>query len=111
MKLTSYFINTARGKCVDEPALVRALQEGLIAGAGIDVTAEEPIEVNNPLIKMPNVILTGHSAFLLHKLGQGAFLQAHDTGSYGPEWRMALVWGSTQRLRKYGWKSGIARSR
>jgi len=63
MKPTCYFINTARGKCVDEPALITALQEGLIAGAGIDVTAEEPIETDNPLIKMPNVILTGHSAF------------------------------------------------
>ena len=63
MKPTCYFINTARGKCVDEPALITALQEGLIAGAGIDVTAEEPVETDNPLIKMPNVILTGHSAF------------------------------------------------
>jgi D-3-phosphoglycerate dehydrogenase len=63
MKPTCYFINTARGICVDEPALIRALQEGLIAGAGIDVTAQEPIEADNPLIKMPNVILTGHSGF------------------------------------------------
>ena len=63
MKSTSYFINTARGRCVDEPALIRALQEGLIAGAGIDVTVVEPIAADNPLIKMPNVILTGHSAF------------------------------------------------
>ena len=63
MKPTCYFINTARGGCVDEPALIRALQEGLIAGAGIDVTIEEPIAADNPLIKMPNVILTGHSAF------------------------------------------------
>jgi D-3-phosphoglycerate dehydrogenase len=63
MKPTCYFINTARGKCVDEPALITALQEGLIAGAGIDVTAEEPIAADNLLIKMPNVILTGHSAF------------------------------------------------
>jgi len=63
MKPTSYFINTARGRCVDEPALIRALQEGLIAGAGIDVTLHEPIGADNPLIRMPNVILTGHSAF------------------------------------------------
>ncbi|UCF82959.1 MAG: C-terminal binding protein [Desulfobacteraceae bacterium] len=63
MKPTCYFINTARGRCVDEPALIKALQEGLIAGAGIDVTVEEPIAADNPLIKMPNVILTGHSAF------------------------------------------------
>jgi phosphoglycerate dehydrogenase-like enzyme len=63
MKPTCYFINTARGRCVDEPALIAALKENLIAGAGIDVTVEEPIEADNPLIKMPNVILTGHSAF------------------------------------------------
>jgi D-3-phosphoglycerate dehydrogenase len=63
MKHTCYFINTARGGCVDESALIRALQEDLIAGAGIDVTVEEPIGADNPLIKIPNVILTGHSAF------------------------------------------------
>jgi D-3-phosphoglycerate dehydrogenase len=63
MKPTCYFINTARGGCVDQEALIRALNEGLIAGAGIDVTVEEPISPDNPLIKMPNVILTGHSAY------------------------------------------------
>ena len=63
MKPTCYFINTARGGCVDQEALIRALEEGLINGAGIDVTAEEPIAADNPLIKMPNVILTGHSAY------------------------------------------------
>jgi len=63
MKPTCYFINTARGGCVDQAALIRALQEGLIAGAGIDVTVDEPIAADNPLIKMPNVILTGHSAW------------------------------------------------
>jgi D-3-phosphoglycerate dehydrogenase len=63
MKPTCYFINTARGGCVDEPALIRALQEGLIAGAGIDVTVDEPIGADNQLIAMPNVILTGHSGF------------------------------------------------
>jgi D-3-phosphoglycerate dehydrogenase len=63
MKPTCYFINTARGGCVDQDALVRALQEGLIAGAGIDVTVEEPIAPDNPLLTMGNVILTGHSAW------------------------------------------------
>jgi D-3-phosphoglycerate dehydrogenase len=48
---------------VDQAALIRALQEGLISGAGIDVTVDEPISPDNPLIKMPNVILTGHSAW------------------------------------------------
>jgi D-3-phosphoglycerate dehydrogenase / 2-oxoglutarate reductase len=63
MKRTCYFINTARGGCVDQEALIRALQEKRIAGAGIDVTVEEPIAATNALIKMPNVILTGHSAY------------------------------------------------
>lgn len=63
MKPTCYFINTARGGCVDQEALVQALQEGLIAGAGIDVTMDEPIAPDNPLLQMDNVILTGHSAW------------------------------------------------
>ena len=62
MKRTAYFINVARGDCVDEAGLIRALQEGLIAGAGLDVTAQEPISADNPLLGMSNVILTGHSA-------------------------------------------------
>jgi D-3-phosphoglycerate dehydrogenase len=63
MKRTGYFINTARGGCVDQPGLIRALKEGLIAGAGIDVTVDEPIAKDNPLLTMTNVILTGHSAW------------------------------------------------
>jgi D-3-phosphoglycerate dehydrogenase len=63
MKPTCYFINTARGGCMDQDALVRALQEGLIAGAGIDVTVDEPISSGNPLLKIQNVILTGHAAW------------------------------------------------
>ncbi|MDD5093489.1 MAG: C-terminal binding protein [Dehalococcoidia bacterium] len=63
MKKTAYFINTARGRVVDEPALVKALQEKLIAGAGLDVTWDEPIKPDCPFIKMPNVYLTGHSAW------------------------------------------------
>jgi len=63
MKRTAYFVNTARGRCVDQPGIIQALQERLIAGAGIDVTVDEPIAADNLLIKMPNVILTGHSAW------------------------------------------------
>jgi D-3-phosphoglycerate dehydrogenase len=63
MKPTAYFVNTARGGCVDQPGLIQALQEGRIAGAGIDVTIDEPISPDNPLLTMPNVILTGHSAW------------------------------------------------
>ncbi len=62
MKATAYFLNVARGDCVNEDDLILALQEGLIAGAGLDVTAVEPIPPDNALLRMNNVILTGHSA-------------------------------------------------
>lgn len=61
MKPTAYFINVARGPIVDEPALIRALQAGKIAGAGLDVTTKEPIEPDNPLLGMDNVIITPHA--------------------------------------------------
>ena len=63
MKPTCYFVNTARGACVEQEGLIRALNEGLIAGAGLDVTLDEPLAEENPLLKMSNVILTGHSAY------------------------------------------------
>ena len=62
MKPTAYFINTSRGSVVDEPALVKALQEKWIAGAGLDVFEKEPTDPNNPLLKMDNVIVMPHSA-------------------------------------------------
>ena len=62
MKPTAYFINTARGSVVDEPALIKALQEKWIAGAGLDVFEKEPVDSDNPLLKMDNVVVTPHSA-------------------------------------------------
>ena len=61
MKPTAYVINVARGPIVDEPALIQALQDGWIAGAGLDVTTQEPIEADNPLLGMDNVIITPHA--------------------------------------------------
>jgi D-3-phosphoglycerate dehydrogenase len=63
MKRTCYLVNTARGGIIDDAALVTALQEGKIAGAGLDATAEEPLSPGNPLLGMPNVILSGHSGW------------------------------------------------
>jgi D-3-phosphoglycerate dehydrogenase / 2-oxoglutarate reductase len=62
MKPTAWFINTGRGATVDEPALIRALQEGWIAGAALDVLAQEPPRQDNPLLQMTNVVLSPHNA-------------------------------------------------
>lgn len=65
MKRTAILINTARGGLVDEVALVQALEQGLIAGAGFDVLSKEPPKEGNPLLelRLPNFILTPHVAW------------------------------------------------
>jgi D-3-phosphoglycerate dehydrogenase len=61
MKRTAYFINVSRGPVVDEPALIEALRTGRIAGAGLDVFEQEPVDPKNPLLAMDNVIVTPHA--------------------------------------------------
>jgi len=61
MKETAYLINTARGPIVEEQALINALRNQRIQGAGLDVFEQEPIDTNNPLLSMDNVILTPHA--------------------------------------------------
>jgi len=60
MKNSAYLINTSRGSVVDEVALYKALTEGWIAGAGLDVFYEEPTPLDNPILKLPNVVLAPH---------------------------------------------------
>ena len=62
MKKSAFLINVARGRCVDEEALCRALSAGAIAGAAIDVTVEEPLPPTSPLWTMANVLITPHTA-------------------------------------------------
>ena len=64
MKSTAFVINTSRGEVMQETALVDALNNKKIAGAGLDVFENEPPDVNNPLFEMQNVIATPHSAAL-----------------------------------------------
>lgn len=60
MKKTAFLINTARGSIVDESALVQALERGKIAGASLDVLDKEPLDPENPLVKMENVLTAPH---------------------------------------------------
>ena len=63
MKPTAYLLNTGRGPLVDEAALAAALHAGRIAGAGLDVLAQEPPAVDNPLLVAPNCVITPHLAW------------------------------------------------
>ena len=63
MKPTAIFLNTARGGLVNEADMIRALQEGVIGGAGLDVLADEFPEMSNPLFQMDNVVVTPHIAY------------------------------------------------
>jgi D-2-hydroxyacid dehydrogenase (NADP+) len=62
MKPTSYLINVARGQCVDEPELLKTLESGGIAGAGLDHFVEDPLGPDSPFWKLRNVIITPHGS-------------------------------------------------
>lgn len=62
MKPGAALVNVARGRCVDEPAMIAALHEGRLAAAALDCTVEEPLPPTSPLWDMPNVLITPHTA-------------------------------------------------
>ena len=62
LKPEAFIVNVGRGSAICQEALICALQEGRIAGAGLDVTVPEPLPSDSPLWKMPNVIITSHSS-------------------------------------------------
>jgi phosphoglycerate dehydrogenase-like enzyme len=95
MKSTAYLINTARGPIVDEAALIDALRHRRIAGAGLDVFAQEPIDPGNPLLQLDNVVCTPHIGFVTQetyaKMLGGAvenivnYLDGHPTNVENPQ--------------------------
>lgn len=64
MKPTAYLVNTSRGPIVDEPALIQALEQGIIAGAALDVFDVEPLPLEHPLRRLDNTVLTPHLGYV-----------------------------------------------
>jgi phosphoglycerate dehydrogenase-like enzyme len=82
MKPTAFFINTGRGPTADEIALIDALREGRIAGAGLDVFDLEPLPPGHPLTNLDNVILTPHTAGGTPQGASGGYAGWNDTYAY-----------------------------
>ena len=82
MKPTAYLINTSRGINIDEAALIRALNDKVIAGAALDVWYNEPPETDNPLLKMSNVVTSPHMA---------GSVRENTISSYEAVWRNILL--------------------
>jgi D-3-phosphoglycerate dehydrogenase len=76
MKKDAFIINTSRGEVIDEEALIETLIEEKIAGAGLDVFSQEPINPDNPLLSMENVILSPHTAALTKECGYRMTMEA-----------------------------------
>jgi phosphoglycerate dehydrogenase-like enzyme len=67
MKPTAYLVNTSRGPIVDEDALISALEQGRLAGAGLDVFDQEPLPPNHPFRRLPNVVITPHVGYVTRR--------------------------------------------
>ena len=76
MKPTAYLINTSRGPIIDEAALIQALRDGTIAGAGIDVYDVEPLPQDHALRGLDNAVLTGHTGYVVKELYAVAYGEA-----------------------------------
>ena len=90
MKPTAYLVNTSRGPIVDEAALVRALEDRAIAGAGLDVFDVEPLPRDHVLRRLDNAVLTGHTGYVVKELYAKA---------YGDAVENVAAWRNGQPLR------------
>lgn len=102
MKPTAFFLNTARGQLVNEADLIDCLKEGAIAGAGLDVLAQEPPAADNPLFRLPNVVISPHLAGtdVLSLEGMGVEAASNIVSLYRGVWPEGAV--VNDALRK-GW--------
>lgn len=92
LRPSAYIYNIGRGPLIDQKALIVALREGRIAGAGLDVTDPEPLPADSPLWELPNVVITGHNAAATPRLWErgivllednvGRFLKARSCGTW-----------------------------
>ena len=107
MKATAYFINTARGELVDEEALYSALSEGLIAGAGLDVLESEPPRPDHPLLKLNNVLITGHFAYYSEESREELFRRPWEEVAriLKGEWPLGLVNAQVKERFKAKWRT------
>jgi D-3-phosphoglycerate dehydrogenase len=78
MKPSAFLIDVSRGAIIDEPALLQSLKEGWIAGAGLDVFAEEPLPDDHPLLRMANTVVTPHLAWYTVEAAARQSAQAAD---------------------------------
>ena len=76
MKPTAYLVNTSRGPIIDEEALVKALTDRTIAGAGLDVFDVEPLPADHPLRGLDNAVLTGHTGYIVKEFYAKAYGEA-----------------------------------
>ncbi len=106
MKKTAYIINTARGKVIDTQALIKALEEGWIAGAGLDVFEQEPLPPDNPLTKFKNVVLAPHiaSATIEARTGMAELVAKNLIAFYKGEIPPTLVNKDVVKVRSPGFK-------
>ncbi len=106
MKKTAYIVNTARGKVIDTNALIKALEEGWIAGAGLDVFEQEPLPPDNPLTKFKNVVLAPHiaSATVEARTGMAELVAKNLIAFYKGEIPPTLVNKDVVKVRPPGFK-------
>jgi len=93
MKRTAVLVNTSRGNLVDEVALADAIMEGRLAGVGLDTLTEEPPEPESALLKMDDVLITPHTAWMGDQCWERVFVQAFENldqilEGNNPQWQV-----------------------